>query len=255
MTISTALRGFATALLVGGTGLVVAERAYAAQHLWEISQIFSNADGSVQFIELHNRFNNEQVVGGHSVFTYRDGGEDEQRFTFPSNLPGSLTANRFMLLATGPIEGVEPDYVIPQNFIPIEFEETGTFDMEDMASASNFNILTYEFIPTDGFRSLDRDGNIQDPATVTNFGGDTAELSPPVADPEIPEVFQSDFQDGSFEMAFTTESGRTYTVEFTDSLDEGDWEVLETVEGDGEPATISDVDPGVPMRFYRVKVK
>ncbi len=241
-------------LAAAGISLVAADRGNAAQHLWEISQIYSNADGTVQYIELFNPSNNEHIVGGFDVFTYRDGGDDEQTFRFPSNLPSSSTANRYMLLATGPIEGVEPDYTIPENFVPIEFEETGTFDMEDMAWMSPYNVLTYDSIPTDGFRSLDRDGDIREPATVTNFAGDTAELSPP-ADPGVPEVFGVQFRDGVFGMAFTTESGHTYTVEFTDSLETDDWETLETIEGNGEPAEITDAEPGVRLRFYRVRVE
>ena len=249
------VRHVVPAVLFAVAGLLAADRGEAAQHLWEVSQIYSNADGSVQYIELFNRSNNEHVVGNFSVHTYRDGGQDEQTFTFPSHLPSSSTADRYMLLATGPIEGVEPDYVIPENFVPIEFDETGTFDMQDMAWASSFNILTYDFIPTDGFRSLDRDGNIREPATVTNFAGDTAKLSAPPDEPGVPVVFDAGFRDGSFEMGFTTEAGRSYVVEYTDSLEGDEWQTLETVEGDGNNAAIVDTEPAAPRRFYRVRVE
>ena len=232
-----------------------AGRAEAAFHLWEIRQIYSNADGSVQYIKLFNPSGGEEFVQGRTIHTYRDGGQDRKSYTFPSNLDtgGESTAGRYMLLATGPIEGVEPDFVIPANFIPVEFDETGTFDMEDMAWASPFNILTYDSIPVDGFRSLDQHGDVVEPATVRNFANDTAELSPP-AGPGAPEVLAVAFRNGAFEMSFFTESGHTYTVEFTDSLEVDDWEIRATFEGNGEIVDFTDDDPGVPQRFYRVIV-
>ena len=255
------LKGFALSALMIAAGLFVCERAYGIFHLWEIRQIYSNADGSVQFIQLFNPSSNEEFVAGQTIFTYRDGGEDQQSYTFPSNLDtgGQSTAGRFMLLATGPIAGVEPDFIIPQNFIRVVFENTATFDMENMAWASPHNILTYDFIPTDGFRSLDRNGDVVEPATVRNFAGDTAELTPPPAEPETPGSLNVVFNDGVVELSFSTEPDRTYTVEYVNALegplDTLEWQVLEVVEGNGDPVQISDTDPEEPSRFYRVKVE
>ena len=40
-------------------GLVVPSRSFAGHHLWRLTQIFSNASGSVQFMELFVADNNE----------------------------------------------------------------------------------------------------------------------------------------------------------------------------------------------------
>ena len=256
----TRLKGCLLPTLIVASGLCAFERAYGIFHRWEIRQIYSNTDGSVQYIKLFNPSPNEEFVSGQTIFTHRDDGQDQRSYTFQSNLDtgGESTAGRFMLLATGPIEGVEPDFVIPENFLHVEFEENATFDMEAMAWGSPHNIVTYDFIPTDGFRSLDRDGNIVDPATVANFAGDTAELTPPPA-PQAPELLNVAFADGAFKFSFTAQPDHTYTVEYVDTLDGPpdtlEWQTLEVVEGDGEPVGISDPAPGEPSRFYRVKVE
>lgn len=173
-------RRLAPIMICIAAGMFATQRASAAFHLWEIHQIYSNEDGSVQFIELFDASNFEHLVGGHSVITSRDGGQNEQSFTFPEDLPSSQTGSKHMLLATGPIAGVEPDYVIPANFIPIDFETSGTVALpfSERPEAE----LTYESIPTDGASSLGIDGNVITPTVVMNFAGDTATLEAPPAE-------------------------------------------------------------------------
>ena len=48
-------------LLLGYAGM-----AHAAFHLWKIDEIYSNADGSVQFIELKALSGGQQFLAGHS---------------------------------------------------------------------------------------------------------------------------------------------------------------------------------------------
>ncbi len=162
-------------------GALLSTQSRAAFHLWEISQVFSNADGSVQYIELFNNANFEQFLSGQQVIVSRDGGQDQQSFTFPSNLPSSSTAGRNVLLATGTIAGVEPDYIIPENFIHIDFQSNAMVSLpfSDLGTAD----ITYSEIPTDGWRSLNVSGTIRAPATVTNFAGDTGALQEPDPSP------------------------------------------------------------------------
>ncbi len=42
--------------------------AHAAFHTWTIDQVYSNADGTVQYVVLRESsgFNNEQFLAGHS---------------------------------------------------------------------------------------------------------------------------------------------------------------------------------------------
>lgn len=169
-------------------------RSAAAFHLWEISQIYSNADGSVQFIEMYNASNNEQFVANQNIIASRDGGQDSRTFTFPSNLPSSQTGGRFVLIATGPVVGVEPDYTLPPNFIHIEFADEARvhFPFSEVNAT-----LSYPSIPTDGVRSLEVTGAVRDPATVTNFAGDTGILEAPDPGPET--AYGYEVEDGRIE--------------------------------------------------------
>jgi hypothetical protein len=159
--------------------LVAPAPARAAHHLWRFSQLYSNASGSVQFIQLAVTEDNEQFVSG---FTISSGANT---FTIPSNLPASTTSNKWILLATAGFGslpgGVTPDFVIPPNFFPTG---GGTLNY-----ASGTDVWTYGAVPTDGVNALHKNG-----ATVTtsanapeNFSlqsGLVNQSSPPV--PTLP---------------------------------------------------------------------
>ena len=134
----------------------------ASFHLWDINEVYSNSDGSVQFIELFTTSNSQQSVNGKRITS--TGSPD---FVFPSN-SGSPTANQHLLLATGDINGVSPDFVIPAGFL-----FTG-------AATVNFvgaDLLSYVALPVNGFSSLDGAGNIEASASPTNFAGEMTLLT------------------------------------------------------------------------------
>src|SRR6202521_6219010 len=82
------------AMLLAATG-----GAHATFHLWVIDEIYSNADGTVQFIELSNSNSGEQFVGAHSITCTQ--GSTTHTFTVPTNLPTSIdTTNRTFLIGT-----------------------------------------------------------------------------------------------------------------------------------------------------------
>ena len=56
-----------------------------------------------------------------------------------------------------------------------------------------------------------------------------------------------------FNVSFETEPGRTYIVEYTNSLFNPNWQPLPTQNGDGTVKTVSDTAPGVTIRFYRIR--
>ena len=119
------------ALHTGGAAAVPPDRPYAPAdtalssavtfHTFDIEEVFSNFDGSIQFIELREaagldgqfQFAGNQLISSRSVFTY------------PTDLPDPATANRSVLVATAAFAAlpgaVTPDYIIPERF----FEVTG----------------------------------------------------------------------------------------------------------------------------------
>jgi hypothetical protein len=130
----------------------VASTSSAAVHLWEITEVFSNADGSVQFIEMFDSFPGETLLGGSQLQFNADGVMTS--YTFPSNLPPTTdTAGKSLLIATSgfsDVAGVTPDYIrLPgQFFNPNVTDLTVTFS----ASSSELTALNNDF-PTDGVHS------------------------------------------------------------------------------------------------------
>src|SRR5437867_5371810 len=72
--------------------------ARADFHDWRINEIYSNGDGSVQFVELSCPVNDENLLGGQRLFC--SDGSQTKTFVFPSNLATTFTANKTLLLAT-----------------------------------------------------------------------------------------------------------------------------------------------------------
>lgn len=140
------------AMAVGLT-LAMSSPAHAGHHLWRFSQLFSNATGSTQFIQLTVGDDNEQGVG---PFTITAGGTP---FSFVNNLPASTTAtNKWILIATSNFGalpgGVAPDYILPASFFPTG---GGTLNY-----AGGVDVWNYGAVPTDGRNALFKSG-----ATVT----------------------------------------------------------------------------------------
>ncbi len=129
---------------------LAAPPALAGSHLWRINEVFSSADGSVQFIEMKEccGANNETGLSGKWVRSLTTGNQ----FNFPGNLP-CCTANRHLLLATEAFAALpgapKPDYTISENFFDLD-EDTLTYWMY---GAATFTFGLGE-LPTDGTHSL-----------------------------------------------------------------------------------------------------
>ena len=144
-------------------------------HFFELSEVYTDATGSVQFIELFTSVAGQQFLEGHAVRTLAAGAE-LQAFVFPADLPGD-TRNRHCLLATpgfAAVAGIAPDYEIPPAFV-----EAGVADAIDFASVDSLSLAG---LPTDGTLALHANGAPAEP-TPTNFAGavGTIELPEPAA--------------------------------------------------------------------------
>jgi len=140
--------------------LLAANPTHAAFHLWHVKEVFSNADGSVQFIELFNSFSNEQFVQGHRLIANSDG--VIKTFTIPSNLvppAGTTTANTHFLVATpsfGSLPGaVTPNYTLPDPSVSGPFFNPNANSITITFDGSN-DSLTFSgsLLPKDGFNGL-----------------------------------------------------------------------------------------------------
>jgi len=118
--------GFIATLRVGVFGciaripLAVAALAFATQasatfHTYKIEKLYSNADGTVQFIALHEaaRADGQEFFAGHQLHSTSNAGT--KTYTFANNLPSDSTANTRVLIATegfAALHILTPDYVI-----------------------------------------------------------------------------------------------------------------------------------------------
>ncbi len=137
-----------------------------AVEAWQITEIFSNTDGTVQYVKLSTTSNNQQNLGGRTLRSLNAAGGVGQTFTFPSNLNSSQTANKSVLIGTAALSGftqLHVDYQLPSGFL---FTEGGTVQLVDISS------LTYQRtqLPRNGFQALRSDGA---PVTANpvNFAG------------------------------------------------------------------------------------
>ncbi len=125
-----------------------------ASHSWRVNEIFSNASGTIQFIELKetNGLSSEGGLSGKSVDSLNTGNS----FNFPGNIAGD-TANKHLLLATTGFAALggapTPDYTIADGFI-----ETNS----DAVTYNPYHSFPFGVsdLPTDGVDSIQ----------VTNYG-------------------------------------------------------------------------------------
>ena len=156
--------------------LAVTLPAAAGSHLWRFSEIFSNADGSVMFIELVECCGapNETQIANKDISSAATG----MQFLFPAHLPCSnCTANERLLLATQSFADLAgaptPDYIIEPQFFGLD-GDTLTYWLYAGAT------WTYgaDMVPVDGIKSLDRSG-LAGVNSPTNFAGETGSVTAP----------------------------------------------------------------------------
>ena len=119
----------------------VSGSAHSSFHLFQIREIYSDASGTVQFIELTALAGGQQFIAGHTIASSQGG--TVRSYTFPTDLPsdtastqgaggcgiyGEMCPTTFKSFLVG-TEGfaalnvVQPDYVVPNGFL---FTSNGT---------------------------------------------------------------------------------------------------------------------------------
>jgi hypothetical protein len=180
------LRRSVPSFLLAGALLLAASPAEAAFHLWDIKEVYSNADGSIQYIELFNSFDNEQFVNGVQIVATSDG--VSRTFTFSGNLSTNQTANKHLLIATpgfASLPGaVTPDYILPCGPFFNPGATTITIDFTTGFGSIDAVTFTGASLPTNGRDSL-TDSTVGSPTTTlvagqsspANFAGSAGALA------------------------------------------------------------------------------
>jgi hypothetical protein len=167
-------RALARAAILFLLTLLAGSRAAASFHLWSMNELYSNADGSVQFLEMTALAPAQEFFSGHTLSVTQGG--TVHSFTAPSGLPSDSSGHRMIFATQGfaNLGIVTPDYIVPNGFF---FTGNGTIDW---AGADRW---TYANLPSDGRLSLNRDGStaVNSPQ---NFAGQTGTVTsgpPPAA--------------------------------------------------------------------------
>ena len=143
--------------------------AQAMFHLFAIEQVYSNADGSIQFVVLHesSQQNGENFLQGHTLVASGTNGNTTKTFMFPANLPSGSTGGKRVLIATQSFASlglVTPDYIVPDRFLATD---GGT-----ISYAEGVSQVAYNTLPTDGTNALVNGSPT--PNVATNFAGQSA---------------------------------------------------------------------------------
>ena len=155
---------------------VSASPVAASFHTFQLNEFYSNADGSIQYVELKEGFgaNGQLFLGGRAITSTQGG--TTHTLVFLTDLPSVITASKSVLIATPGFAAlgiVAPDYIVPAGFL---FVGGGTVNY------AGVDILTLGALPTDGVTSLNRDGTtgVNSPR---NFAGQTGSIpaAPPPA--------------------------------------------------------------------------
>jgi hypothetical protein len=177
------LRSKTRTLLAGVAFLALAVTpAQASFTTWEVNEVFSNADGTIQFIEFFesNGQDGQRSFTGKDLKTFVAGAAPNDflnRYLFTADVSSSLTANKFALIATSGFASlpgaVPPDFVMPDGFI-----DTSVVVKITLSTIDEFT-FSQGAIPTNGFSSLNRTGTPVSANSPTNFAGQTGNIDVP----------------------------------------------------------------------------
>ena len=151
--------------------VAMASTASAGFHLWHVKEVFSNADGSVQFVEMFDSFSNENFVTGFTLSSNSDG--VIKNFVFPGD-PDGNSANKHMLIATpgfGSLTGaVTPDFTFDQGGVVGAFFNPNAANITISFSGSGDSMaFTGAALPKNGINSLTDAGASGFPPGLTNI--------------------------------------------------------------------------------------
>ncbi|MDB5319989.1 MAG: calcium-binding protein [Phycisphaerales bacterium] len=145
----------------------------ASFHTFGVNEVYSNASGTIQYIELHERLGAD-FEGFFNGVTLTSNGNT---FTFPSDLPNQSTANKFVLLGTAGYAAIPgapaADFPIPSNF----FNPAG----DSLNYGFGSDLISFSAVPANSRQSFNRSGSsmVVGNGTPTNFAGQSGAVPEP----------------------------------------------------------------------------
>ena len=153
--------------------LLTAPAVLAGAHTWDIWEVFSNASGTVQFVEMRDPSGmSETFIKDHQI----RGNPSATLYTIQFNLPTGANTNQTSWLVATPAFAALPGAPTPDEIKSAGFLFALTDTSVAYVGADTMSWLAGA-LPLDGIHSLQRPGVGQTPASVinspTNFAGDT----------------------------------------------------------------------------------
>ena len=137
--------------------------ARAATPSFAVSELFSNADGSIQFVVLRESEGRNGQDGFANLTLVARSATRVATFVFPADLARKDTSRRSVLVATGgyvaagaaaaEFRAVAPDFVVPDRFVPTGAGSIQFADADRMA---------YPALPADGVAAYFSNGEARD---------------------------------------------------------------------------------------------
>ncbi len=219
-----------------GVFLLACPSAFGVAHTWDVNELYSNADGTIQFVELQeaNNFPNETEVNGQPM----------RSLNFPGHTLGLLTpispptSSKFLLGGTAAfaaMPGSPPlDFTIPDGFLRL-----GPADSVAYGPPYHTLAVPAGALPLDGINAYRKNGSTG-ANTPTNFAGTVGFVD---ASPQPPGV--PDGTGGSTPMLVTPLdlTGSTLSIAWDTSVCTGDSQ-HHILYGDG---TMFPIAPGNPF--------
>ena len=157
--------GMGTFLLVGFAALGWASTASAGIHTWDVNEVFSNADGSIQFVELRENGpppGSETGVGNGTISS------NTQTYVMSEGAVTAPTSGKHFLIATAAFAALPgaptPDAIIPPANIPFFAPAS------DSVAFGGFDTLVVTGAPTNGTDSYGV-GGVVAVNSPTNYAG------------------------------------------------------------------------------------
>lgn len=189
----------------------------AASHLWVVNEVFSNADGSIQFVEMHVPSSAANETNMNNKWIQSVASTDQ--FIFDENLPPGSTAFAYLLIGTTSYAALPgapaPDYILPDGFLDLDADTIrwwlyGTGD------------LTYTSgqLPLDGVNAFHR-GSGAGVNSPTNFNGESGSVdanTTSVGDGATTTTFTfyAVYGDGQYRLEFQAPGAPHATVQIFD---------------------------------------
>lgn len=248
------VRKLAHIVLAGAMIIASTSVTRAAFHLWDVVEVYSSADGSVQFIEMRAQSGGQENLSCCGTRITSTNSLGSSFVIFGTNLPGD-SLNKSCIIGTSNLAsipgGVVPNYVIPPNFIR---KPVGGGDAAVIFSG-NSSTAVFTNLPSDGRSALLRVGSSMIEVSTNsprNFYNQSNAI--------VPVKFETAVANGgNFVISFPTatgpngSTGPNYAIEAKGDATSSSWIVATNLTGNGTTQSVALPIQMDTNRFFRLR--